>query len=173
MTLQDFFDMLSQNPAIILFYFAAIPLTAFLAGVFGKGEGHLTPWKELYCFLSYASAIPAIFAITLNVYLFLFEKQPIMQTNIYTQILPIVVFIGTFLLIRRNVPIELIPGYDKLSGLMMIIFPVLAVMWFLDRMRIIAFTYMPFHYIIIGLVVAFVLVRLGAKRLVSGEKVAE
>jgi len=134
MTLQDFFDMLSQNPAIILFYFAAIPLTAFLAGVFGKGEGHLTPWKELYCFLSYATAIPAIFAITLNVYLFLFEKQPIMQTNIYTQ---------------------------------------LAVMWFLDRMRIIAFTYMPFHYIIIGLVVAFVLVRFGAKRLVSGEKVAE
>lgn len=164
--------MLSQNPAIILFYFGAIPLTAFLAGVFGKGEGHLTPWKQLYCFLSYAIAIPAIFAITLNVYLFLFEKQPIMQTNIYTQILPIIIFIVTMLLIRRNVPIELIPGYDKLSGLMMIIFPILAVMWFLDRLRIIAFTYMPFHYVIIGLVVAFILVRFGAKKMLSGTKTA-
>jgi len=164
--------MLSQNPAIVLFYFAAIPLTAFLAGVFGKGEGHLTPWRELYCFLSYATALPAIFALTLNVYLFLFEKQPIMETNLYTQVLPILIFIGTFFLIRRNVPVELIPGFDKLSGLVMIIFPILAVMWLLDRFRIIAFTYMPFHYVIIGLIVAFILMRFGVKRFLTSSKEA-
>lgn len=164
MTLQELFDLLSQNPAIIMFYFLALPLTAFLASVFGKGEGHLTPWKQLYCFLTFAAAIPGIFALMLNVYLFLFEKQPIMETNIYTQILPILIMILTFWLIRRNVPFELVPGFDKVSGLITIVMAVLAVMWFLDRLHIIAFTYMPFHYVLIFLVAAFVAIRLGVKK---------
>ena len=73
MTLQELFDVLGANPEIILFFFAALPLTAFLASVFGRGEGHLSPWKYLYCILTYLSAIPGIFAILLNIYLFLFE----------------------------------------------------------------------------------------------------
>ncbi len=172
MTLQDFFDLLSANPAFILFYFIALPLTAFLASVFGKGEGHLTPWKQLYCVLSFAAAIPGIFAIMLNVYLFLFEKQPIMESNIYTQILPIFIMVLTFWLINRNVPFELIPGFNKISGLLMIVISVLALMWFLDRLRIIAFTYMPFHYVLIFLVAAFVAIRFGIKKVFSGEKSA-
>ncbi len=164
MTLQQLFDLLSADPSFVLFYFIALPLTAFLAGVFGKGEGHLTPWKQLYCFLIFAAAIPGIFAVILNVYMFLFERQPIMQTNIYTQVLPVLIMIITFWLVRRNVPFELVPGFDKISGLLMIVLAVLVVMWFLDRLHIIAFTYMPFHYVILLLVGAFVLVRFGVKK---------
>ena len=164
MTLQQFFDLLSANPSIILFYFLAMPLTAFLASVFGKGEGHLTPWKQLYCFLVFAAAIPGIFAIILNVYLFLFERQPIMQSNIYTQILPILIMFLTFWLIRRNVPFELIPGFDRLTGLLSVVIAVLGAMWLLDRLHIIAFTYMPFHYVLILLGAIFIAVRVGVKK---------
>lgn len=170
MTLEEFFQVISENPAFILFFFVALPLTAFLASVFGKGEGHLTPWKQLYCFLAFAAAIPGIFAVMLNVYLFLFEKQPIMQTDIYTQILPILIMVITFWLINRNVPFELIPGFDKLTGLIMLVVAVLSLMWFLDRLRIIAFTYMPFHYVLIFLVAAFIGIRFGAKKMFTGKK---
>lgn len=165
MKLHEFFDLLSSNPLILLFYFFALPLTALLAGVFGKGEGHLTPWKQLYCFLAFAAAIPGIFALILNVYLFLFEKQPIMDTNIYTQIIPILIMVVTFWLIKRNVPFELIPGFDRISGLIMIVMAVLSIMWLLDRLHIIAFTYLPFQYVLIFIVAAFVGVRFGVKKL--------
>ena len=167
MTLQQLFDLLSANPSIILFYFFAIPMTAFLAGIFGKGEGHLTPWKQLYCVLVFAAAIPGIFALILNIYLFLFERQPILETNIYTQIFPLLVMFLTFWLIKRNVPFELIPGFDRISGLLMIVLAVLAVMWLLDRLHIIAFTYMPFHYVLLLLAGAFVAVRFGIKKAFS------
>ena len=93
MTLQEFFDACTSNPEIIGFYFVALPLTAFLASVFGKGEGHLSPWKYLYTILVYGATIPGIFAIVLNVYLFLFERQPIMQSNLYTQVVPVMVMV--------------------------------------------------------------------------------
>lgn len=167
MTLQELFDTLSAQPVVIGFYFIALPLTALLAGIFGKAEGHITPWKELYCTLVYLSAIPGIFAIILNVYLFLFEKQPIMQTNVYTQILPILVMVLTLWLIRRNISFDLIPGFDRLSGLLMIVFAVLALMWVLDRMHIIAITFMPFHYVILLLIGAFVVIRFGVKKMIA------
>ena len=164
MTLQEFFDTLSAHPEILGFYYLAVPLTAFLASIFGKGEGHLTPWKEMYCVLVYLACIPGIFAITLNIYLFLFERQPIMETNLYTQVLPLLVMILTLWLIKRNVPFELIPGFDRIGGLLLIVFAVLAVMWLLDRLHIIAITFMPFHYVVLLLVGAFIAVRYGVKR---------
>ncbi len=149
MTLRMFFQLLDNNPVIVFFYFLAIPLSAFLAGWLGKGEGHLSPWRTLYSALVYLSVIPAVFAFFLTVYMFLFERRSILDTNIYTQILPILSMILTLWLIRRNVRFEYIPGFDRLSGLFVMVAAVLMLMWGFDRTRLLVFSYMPFHYVII------------------------
>lgn len=170
MTLQDFFDLLSDNPALILFYFIALPLTAFLACVFGKNEGHLSPWKYLYSFLIYGACIPGIFAISLNVYLFLFERQSILDANLYTQILPIIVMFFTLWFISKNVDLDQIPGFDKLGGLMIMIGAILSMMWVLDRTHIIAITFMPFWVVLVMIVAMLIAVRYGFKTFYSSPK---
>jgi len=167
MTLKDFFDLMSDNPAILLFYFIALPLTAFLACVLGRNEGHLSPWKYLYSFLIYGACIPGIFAISLNIYLFLFERQSVMDANIYTQILPIIVMGFTLWFISKNVDLDQIPGFDKVGGLIMMIAAVLAVMWILDRTRIIAITFLPFWVVLVIVIVLLVLFRFGFKSFFS------
>ena len=99
----------------------------------GKGEGHLTPWKYLYSALVYLVCVPGIFSVTLDVYMFLFEKRSILQTDIYTQILPILSMVITLFIIKRNVNLDAIPGFGKLSGLIMMITATLLIMWGLDR----------------------------------------
>jgi len=167
MTLGEFFQLLSDSPSLIIFYFLAIPLTAGLAYVFGKGEGDISPWKYLYTTLVYLVCIPGIFAVSLNVYLFLFEQMSIMDTNLYTQVLPIFSMIVSLALIRKNTCFEDIPGFGKLAGLIMVISALLAVMWFLDRTHIIAITVIPFYYVLIIILVALFLIRLGAKKLMA------
>lgn len=167
MTLKDFFDLIGDNPVWVLVYFTMIPITAFLASIFGKGEGHLTPWKQLYSTLIYMVAVPGLFAITLSIYFFLFERRSILDTDVYNQIVPVVSMIFTLLLIRKNVNMDRIPGFGKVSGLMMIIFATLALMWGLDRTRIyvVAFTRMPFHYVLGIFVGLFLMVRFGWRRM--------
>lgn len=167
MTLQQFFDFLSAHPEFIAFYFVAVPLTAWIAGVLGRGEGHLSPWKYLYCALVYLATIPGIFAVTLNIYFFLFERQPIMHTNLYTQVMPIVLMIVTLYIIKKNVPFELVPGFDKISGLMMISFSVLTLMWLVDRTYIIAISFMPFWIVILIVFAGIILTRYGLKKLIK------
>ena len=161
MTLQQLFDVLSANPTIVLFYFIALPLTAFLSGIFSKGTGHLSPWKFVYCILLYMAAVPGIFAVFLNIYFFLFEKQSILQANIYTQILPIIAMVVTFLVIRRNVDLKLIPGFDRITGLIFIVTAVVGLMWILDRTRIIAITFLPFQYVFLIIIAMLVAMRFG------------
>jgi len=156
MTLGDFFNHIGENPSWVLFYFIAIPLIAGLALLFGKGEGNASPWRELYSCLVYAVALPGIFAITLNAYLFLFEKRSVFDANIYTHILPIVSMVLTLWLIRRNVCFEDIPGFGRLGGLIILILILFSIMWILEKTHIFVISVMPFYYFIIIMIVLLV-----------------
>ena len=167
MTLKDFFDLLGDNPLLIDSYFLLIPFTAILAGVLGKGEGYMNPWKYLYSALVYLVAVPGIFAITLNIYLFVFERQSVFKMDIYTQLLPVVSMIATLLIIRKNVSLDYIPGVDKLGGLVTVIGATLAIMWFLDKTRIYMISFVKFEYVLLMLVGLIVVIRFGWSRLIG------
>ena len=167
MTLREFFDYLSQQPFVVLAYFIGIPLTALLAGVMGRGEGNQSPWKYLYAVLIYLVCVPGIFAVALSVYFFLFERGSIMDANVFVHFLPILSMVFTLAIIRRNATFELIPGFGKLSSLMMMIGSVFILMYLLDRIHLVAWVNVPVQYLILivaGLLVAF---RYGFKSLVS------
>jgi len=167
MTLGEFFKLCGDNPVLLLGFFFLVPIIALLALFFSKGEGHLSPWKYLYSVLIYLVAIPGIFAVTLSIYLFLFERRSIMDTNLYTQVLPIVSMLATFILIRKQVDLDLVPGFGKLSGLITIIAVLMVLMWIIDKTHIYSITFMPFYAVILILVIGFLLIWSGLKRLAS------
>lgn len=166
MTLRDFFQLITDNPFCILFFFLALPLTAFLAGIFGKGEGHISPWKYLYSTLVYLSVVPGIFAASLNIYLFLFERQSIFDADLYTQILPIISMIITLWLIRRNVNFDEIPGFDKLTGLFLLISILIILMWISDRTYFIVFTGLPLYAVLLIFIGILILIRFAWHRMI-------
>ena len=165
MTLGDFLEALSNNPSIVCFLFVAVPLTALLASIFGRNEGAKKPWRQLYAVLIYLTCIPGIFAVTLNVYLFLFERQPILEANLFTQVLPILSMVVTLWLVRKNVSFEEIPGFDKLGGLIKVLAALIILMWVLEKTNIFVVTIIPFSYFLILFVILLILIRVGWKRL--------
>ena len=165
MTLGEFFTWTSLHPTLLLAYFIGIPLIALLADVFSKGEGHLAPWKYLYSTLIYLVSIPGIFAVTLSIYFFLFERRSILDTNLFTQVLPVLSMAATILIIKRQVNLDLIPGFEKISGMIMIIATMMGLMWIIDKTQIYAITFIPFYFVILILLAGFFVIRLGLRRL--------
>jgi hypothetical protein len=109
--------------------------------------------------------VPGIFAVTLSVYVFVFERRSIFQTDIYTQILPVLSMIGTLLLIRRNVDLDLIPGFDKITGLIMMITATFALMWVLDKTHIWVVSFLPFWQGILIFIGLLLVIRWGWSRM--------
>jgi len=165
MTVRDLFEFVGNNPSYVLFYFIGLPILAGIIGLLGDEKCSYSPWKEVFMIIIYAVMIPGIFALFFNLYLFLFERGSILNFNIFTQILPIVSMVVTLFVIRRYVRFEQIPGFDKISGLIMIISSIIILLWFADRMRIITFTYMPFHYFILLFIGLLIAINWGAKKL--------
>jgi phosphoglycerol transferase MdoB-like AlkP superfamily enzyme len=168
MTLRDFFEAASAQPVYIVFFFVMIIVVALLTGVLAKGEGEESPWKYLYSTILYLVCVPGIFAITLQIYLFLFERRSVFDMNLLLEILPIFSMVATILIVRRNVDMDRIPGFDKLSGLVMMIFSALAIMWFIDKTRIIIFSYMPIQTVLLIFAGLLLAIRLGWSRLIKG-----
>lgn len=147
MTLGEFLNMLSGQPLITTFYFTALPLSAALALMLNQGKGHLNPWKYFYTFIVFAVCIPGIFSITLSIYQFLFGHRDIMQANLYTQIMPPVSMFLTLFLVNRSVDFRQVPGFHKLSSLIIVLISVFTLMWIIDRTHIYSIVRMPFSIV--------------------------
>ncbi len=168
MTLRELFDYLSANPLTVVAYFSLLLFTAVLAGLLGKGEGHLTPWKYLYSAIVYLVCVPGIFAAALAVYLFLFEQGgSIYNVNLLTQVLPVAAMVLTLNVVRRNVEFGYIPGFGRLTDLMMTIFTVFLLMYLLHRLHLVAWVYVPVQWLLLIVVGLLLIVRFGLKRLTS------
>jgi drug/metabolite transporter superfamily protein YnfA len=165
MTINDLFQYAEAHPANVVFYFCIIPFAALLAGWMEREEGHLPPWNYLYSTLVYLVAVPAILAVAYGVYSWLFERRSIRDANILLQLLPIASMLLTFFLVKKQVRIDSLPGFSRLGGLVMMISAALAIMWFIDKVRIVAFTYMPIQYLLVIFLVLLVVIRVGWTRI--------
>jgi len=165
MTLRDLFDQVSSNYWPVATYFILMPLLAWVVGQIATGSRDVKFWGIVYAVIVYAICIPGIFAVTLNIYLFLFERQSIWQANIIMQFLPVISMVLTLMLIRQKIPFSLIPGFGKLSGFLTLITAMIGIMWFVDRIHLVAFTYVPFVYLVIGFVTALLLIRFAWSKL--------
>lgn len=158
MTLGEFFNHLSDHPLYIMAYFLAIPLLALWTGWVDGEKGHAAPWRHFYGVLVYAVCIPGIFSIALSIYMFLFERGgSILNTNLLTQVVPVISMILTLSMIRRNISWEEVPGAGRLSSLMTVIAAVFGLMYLLQRMHLVAFVAVPVQYlllIVVGLILA-------------------
>lgn len=89
-----------------------------------------------------------------------------MNANILVQIVPILSMILTLSIIQRSVPFDYIPGFDKISTLITMICAVLALMYLLDRTRLVVWVNLPVGYFVLILAALLFIVRWGTKRII-------
>lgn len=167
MTLQDIFDNIAENPTFVIVYFIAIPILTALFAWIGHGEANKSPWKYIYSALIYLSAVPGIFAVTISIYTFLFARVSFLDVNVLVYFLPVISMLATFMILTKVVNLDEIPGFGKLSGLLMTIAAIILVMFILDRTRIIAFVMIPVQYLILIMVLLFFMFRIGMKKVMN------
>jgi len=168
MTIAEFGGFLGNKPLLVFLFFGFIILFAILAGIMGKGEGHLSPWKYLYSALIYLTCIPAILIVTISVFALFFEKDvSLADTNLVTQVVPVISMIATLMISKSNVSLDRIPGFGKISGLILMIIASSVLITFVGKMRFHVFSYMPIQQVGIMFLVIFAIIYFGWRRMMS------
>ncbi|MES2797121.1 MAG: hypothetical protein V4683_14215 [Bacteroidota bacterium] len=159
MTLRDLFHQADNHPIWLIYYFCAIPIVCFLLFILVKDSNKAYRIKWIFSVLCFSVVLPGIFSLTLNLYLFLFERQSIWDFNLISQVLPIASMLLSLYLIRKIIAFDYIPGFEKLSTISTIIFGMMGLFWILDRTHIFAFSMIPFSFILIGFAVLLLVVK--------------
>ena len=122
MTTRELIQWAGQHSVALLLAFIAPPVLAWLAGqTHGKEQGKLAPWKYLYSVLVYLVCVPGMFAGVITAYTLFFSGENLLDANLLVYFLPIVSMVATLVLIRKNVSFDDVPGFDRLSGLMVMV----------------------------------------------------
>ncbi len=122
MTTRELIDMAGQHWLALAGVFVVPPVAAWLSGkAHGPGNGGNTPWKYVYSVLVYLACVPGTFAAVLTCYTLFFTHENLLDVNPLVYFLPIVSMVVTLVFIRKNVAFDLVPGFERLSGLMIMI----------------------------------------------------
>jgi hypothetical protein len=122
MTLRELIQSSGQHWVPLCSTLVAVPIVSILLGMtHRRGDGGNAPWKFGYSILVYLACIPGIFASVLTAYSLFFSNENLLDANLLIYFLPITTMIVTLVAIRKRVPFEQVPGFDRLSGLMVLL----------------------------------------------------
>lgn len=122
MTTRELIQVAGSQPLIVAGIFVLIPVLALVCGLLHKpNEGGTAPFKYFYSVLVYVTCLPGMFSGVLTCYTLFFTHENLMDANLLVYILPIVSMVVTLVLIRKKVNFDEVPGFDRLSGLMVML----------------------------------------------------
>ncbi|GAA5030317.1 hypothetical protein GCM10011506_19400 [Marivirga lumbricoides] len=120
MTVKDLLNMLSDNQYIILGYFLMLLISTIILAAIVK-KTNFSYLKYVASILVYGACIPGIFATMVTCYLFFIAKADLLHLNVTVYFLPIVFMVIILLIMNRRIGMKSIPGFGRLSALMLII----------------------------------------------------
>jgi hypothetical protein len=137
MTVNDLIKLASGHLLALVLFFVAPPVIAWICGaIHGRGNGGNAPWKYVYSVLVYLVCIPGLLASVLTGYQLFFQRGDLLNVNIAVYFLPILSMIVTLIFIHKTVNFENVPGFDRISGLMVMIGCSFVIALAIDKTRI-------------------------------------
>ncbi|HEY9844536.1 MAG TPA: hypothetical protein V6D23_28955, partial [Candidatus Obscuribacterales bacterium] len=134
MTLREVITLAGQHPEWLAIYFGVVPFLALLLPLFHKKAfGEFAPWKYVYSFLTYLTCVPGLMAAVLVGYSLFFTRENLLDANPMIYFLPLLSMFVTLVLIRKQVDFNALPGFDRLSGLMILIGGAFAIALFINK----------------------------------------
>ncbi|MFH0821821.1 MAG: hypothetical protein V2B18_03660 [Pseudomonadota bacterium] len=122
MTVRELTELAGSQSSAIALLFASLPLIGALVGrLHGKGRGGGSPWRYLYSWIVYSACVPGMLSAVLTGYVLFFTRQNLLDVDPVIYFLPIISMTVTLILVSRSVSFEEIPGFDRLSGLMVVL----------------------------------------------------
>jgi len=165
MTLQQVFSQMTMDPLPIMLYFIGIPVLALLLNWIANDESHTSPWNYVYSALIFLVCIPGTFSIILCGYSMFFQPQSLLQVNALVYFLPIVSMVATTMIVKQEADVNRLPGFNKLSGLVMLLAITFIAMLLIQKTRIWVMFVGNMGSLLILFLVLFVLFRIAWSRL--------
>lgn len=165
MSIEELIHLVEGSNTYVTAYLIAIPLLSYLASLIYKPHPSNNVLDYFFTILIYLIAIPGMFAFCLVSYSLLFIHANMLKVDFVIYFLPLISMGVTFYLISRATDFVRLPGFKKLSGLMLLLLMVMTILFFLYRLRVYAVFFGSFTNLLFLGIGAFILMRFALGRI--------
>lgn len=166
MTIQDLIDQLGHYSVFIALYFAIPPLLVWSLGfVAYDREGRIMVFDYAYSVLIYLVSIPGVISAVLIGYSLFLVRQNLLDVNFLIYFVPVISMGLSFFLIGRRVSFDRLPGFGRLSGLMMMIGLSFLVVLALFKLRLIIGFFASMESLVVIGIAVFVMFKYASAKL--------
>jgi len=166
MTIEELLSLMSSTPLTVLLVFLFPPLYALLLKLLtSPTKSTQSPWRYFYAVLVYLTCIPGLIMSILTAYQLFVQRANLLSLDIGVYLLPIISMLITLLLIRSQISFKDIPGFNRLSGLMLMLASAFGIIFILDRLRLLVIFHGSILWLLGLAALLFVLMKLGLKAL--------
>jgi hypothetical protein len=168
-TINDLLLIAGEHSWLILAYFVVPPLITFGTGRLHRTrrDGARGPYGAIYCLVIYLVSVPGTLAAVLTGYGLFFLRADLRNVPVAVYFLPIASMLATWTLMRRQVDLDDVPGFGRLSALLLLIAVCFAVAFLLNRLFFGVLFFGSFWGLLAVAALAFALIRGGLRRLVG------
>lgn len=136
MTIRELLALAGHSPAVLavgLLMPSLIPLV--LGWLHPPGRGDRALYKYGYSIAVYGACSFGVLAVLLDGYILLFTRENLLDTNPLVTIAPVVAMAVALGLVSRRVSFHALPGFGRLSGLLLILTATFASAFVLSKMN--------------------------------------
>lgn len=151
-------------------FFAALPMLALLVSFLYKRTAKSAFIESVFSAIIYLSAIPGVFACILLFYILFFIRANLLNVDIVFSFLPVISMGLVFGIIGKNANFDDLPGFGRLTGLMLLIAIVSCVTLAIYKLRIFVGFFASIEALVGIAVAVFVLFKVGLARLSGKSK---
>lgn len=137
MTVRELLAQLESFEPLVLGYLVAVPLLSLITGWLHRpGQGAEGWTRYLYALLVYLACIPGTLAAALLAYALFISHDNLLDLSLTLYVLPVVSMGAALGIMSRRVNFDDVPGFERLSGLMLMMALSFGFVFFLERTRI-------------------------------------
>ena len=135
MTVNDFLAYLEQYQLWVAAGLLAIPVLCALLNQTQQKATERTGIHYIYSAAVFSTSIPGLFSAIILFYSLFFAKVNLLEVNMVLYFLPLITMVATLLVVKRRVGFDILPGFDRLAGLMILLGLTCLVLFLLYRLR--------------------------------------
>lgn len=166
MTIDSIISWLNTHQTIVFYYYGLALLLAIIT-VFLVNEKSVSTIKYIMSFLVYGVTIPAVLSFFLLLYNILFLKTNILKLGVAPYFIPILAMVIIILIMNRKIKMTKLPGFTRLSSLIVIIGMSFLLLFVLQRSYFGVFFLGSFTNLILFFAVIMIVLRFAWNKLIK------
>ena len=170
MSVNELLKRLDDYTGWAVCFFAALPMLAFIVSFLYRRTGRRAFIELMFSAITYLSAVPGVFACILIFYLLFFTRSNLLNVDIVFSFLPIISMGLVFGIIGKNANFDDLPGFGRLTGLMLLIAIASCVTLAIYKLRIFVGFFASIEALVGIAVTVFLLFKVGLARLSGKSK---